>query len=565
MRVQLTRLTGVITLLDKEDTIYKNSVGVPQIVVEADLNSGESIYITYGTKDAVTGTFTADTRFSPLVMLDDGEAEYYSPIPSDILEEAGTWAFSLAIKTPILVSGVTRYKQSTSTVYEFEINDSLSSAEYESIEQTNVDILQGGIEENAGDIAALGGRMDTAEADIEELQTHVGTAEGNIESLDGRITELEEDITNINTDTQTRVDNAVSTHNTATGRHSTQFAGKVDKVTGSSLVPDTAKLSYDSHLSNTSNPHSVTKTQVGLGNCDNTSDANKPVSTAGQTALDFKVDKEGAVTGIKGNAEETYRTGNVNITAANIGTLTESEILALHENIPRAITFTDTAELTAWLAAEFEREDDILPTSRLIGDIFYTLADDEPDYWVSSLPLATIANLSEFKPDINLQDYIKSVNGLTPDENGAITIPEAVPTGEGQTDGLLTHEDKAKLNANTAAFTYELKTSYDAAQANVLESVSMAGTPLTITSKGVNIPLAVATGEGETNGVMSPAQVAKLSGIAENANNYSLPTMSADVAGGAKLGTGLSIADGVLNATATASGTSINVEIAEGF
>ena len=38
------------------------------------------------------------------------------------------------------------------------------------------------------------------------------------------------------------------------------------------------------------NPHSVTKTQVGLGNVDNTSDANKPVSTATQTALDLKYD-----------------------------------------------------------------------------------------------------------------------------------------------------------------------------------------------------------------------------------------------------------------------------------
>lgn len=45
------------------------------------------------------------------------------------------------------------------------------------------------------------------------------------------------------------------------------------------------------HTGNTNNPHSVTKSQVGLGNVDNTSDLNKPVSTAQQTALDKKVDK----------------------------------------------------------------------------------------------------------------------------------------------------------------------------------------------------------------------------------------------------------------------------------
>lgn len=43
-----------------------------------------------------------------------------------------------------------------------------------------------------------------------------------------------------------------------------------------------------SHGANTSNPHSVTKAQVGLSNVDNTADASKPVSTAIQTALDLK-------------------------------------------------------------------------------------------------------------------------------------------------------------------------------------------------------------------------------------------------------------------------------------
>jgi len=46
----------------------------------------------------------------------------------------------------------------------------------------------------------------------------------------------------------------------------------------------------DSHIASTSNPHPVTKSQVGLGNVDNTSDLNKPISTATQTALNNKSD-----------------------------------------------------------------------------------------------------------------------------------------------------------------------------------------------------------------------------------------------------------------------------------
>lgn len=52
-----------------------------------------------------------------------------------------------------------------------------------------------------------------------------------------------------------------------------------------SLVP---KEWVEIHSLNTSNPHSVTKTQVGLSNVDNTADTGKPVSTAQQTALDLK-------------------------------------------------------------------------------------------------------------------------------------------------------------------------------------------------------------------------------------------------------------------------------------
>lgn len=41
-----------------------------------------------------------------------------------------------------------------------------------------------------------------------------------------------------------------------------------------------------SHTSNISNPHSVTKAQVGLSNVDNTTDINKPLSTAQKTYID---------------------------------------------------------------------------------------------------------------------------------------------------------------------------------------------------------------------------------------------------------------------------------------
>lgn len=50
------------------------------------------------------------------------------------------------------------------------------------------------------------------------------------------------------------------------------------------------KINIENHIADTSNPHAVTKAQVGLGNVDNTSDIDKPISTATQTALNAKQD-----------------------------------------------------------------------------------------------------------------------------------------------------------------------------------------------------------------------------------------------------------------------------------
>ena len=47
--------------------------------------------------------------------------------------------------------------------------------------------------------------------------------------------------------------------------------------------------SLNDHKNNTSNPHNVTKEQIGLNNVDNTSDMDKPVSSEQQMAIDISI------------------------------------------------------------------------------------------------------------------------------------------------------------------------------------------------------------------------------------------------------------------------------------
>lgn len=58
-----------------------------------------------------------------------------------------------------------------------------------------------------------------------------------------------------------------------------------DEAATRAQVDTTVNAKVDSHIGNKSNPHGVTKAQVGLGNVNNTSDADKPVSTAQATAI----------------------------------------------------------------------------------------------------------------------------------------------------------------------------------------------------------------------------------------------------------------------------------------
>ena len=64
------------------------------------------------------------------------------------------------------------------------------------------------------------------------------------------------------------------------------------------------------HKNDSGNPHSTSKSQVGLGNVDNTSDANKPVSTAQQTALNLKQDSLGFVAENVANKATDFSTIN---------------------------------------------------------------------------------------------------------------------------------------------------------------------------------------------------------------------------------------------------------------
>ena len=125
----------------------------------------------------------------------------------------------------------------------------------------------------------------------------------------------------VSTAQQTAIDNAKSSANSYTDT----------KISEVQEVTESLKTSISNHTSNKSNPHGVTKAQVGLGNVDNTADASKPVSTAQQTAINS------AESNAKSYTDEKIAE-LINGAPSTLDTLKEiSDAMEEHENVVEAL------------------------------------------------------------------------------------------------------------------------------------------------------------------------------------------------------------------------------------
>ena len=167
------------------------------------------------------------------------------------------------------------------------------------------------------------------------------------------------------------------------------------------------------HITNKQNPHSVTKAQVGLGNVDNTSDADKPVSTAVQTELDKKTNS--AITDIDfanstvDNAIMTVdlangiTTSEKNITlpkasSTSAGIITSQESIKLNKILTNGNGTKFLADNGTYITVETEVNTEAVKTTNEIP--------------VAGGPLASLLNsagITSISSDTNLQDLFMTL------------------------------------------------------------------------------------------------------------------------------------------------------------
>lgn len=214
-------------------------------------------------------------------------------------------------------------------------NEAIATAKTELTTIINKEIS----DRKAADSAHFKELEDTMTAVIDNLEVRIQDTDGNLaKEVNDRKGEI------------TRVERLISDEAATRAQADTNVNAKVD-----------------SHIANKSNPHGVTKAQVGLGNVNNTSDADKPVSTAQATAI---ADAKAAGTNAQANLNtHTQNKSNPhNVTRDQLGMGTNSEIVFKKVSAPSGLWKESDERLKSFIKPLEHTLDEIcsIPTDSFI-------------------------------------------------------------------------------------------------------------------------------------------------------------------------------------------------------
>lgn len=170
----------------------------------------------------------------------------------------------------------------------------------------------------------------------------------------------------------------------------------------------------------------ITKSMVGLGAVDNTSDANKPVSTATQTALDLKIDENTPITG----ATKTLITYDVNglvtagadATTADIADSSNKRYVTnAHLTLLGNTSGTNTGDqdlssyaTTSAVAAGYQPLDSDLTDLAALAPLDNDIVQRKAGAWTNRTPVQVKTDLALTKTDVGLANVDNTADSGKP-------------------------------------------------------------------------------------------------------------------------------------------------------
>jgi hypothetical protein len=281
-------------------------------------------------------------------------------------------------------------------------------------------------------------------------------------------------------------------------------------TTSITVTSDTATVS----VATTSQPVSVVeenatftintisnKTDVGLGNVDNTSDANKPVGTATQTALDTKLNKSGGtMTGALTLAADP---------AANLQAATKQYVDSQVTAVPVITSTDDVSEGSVNLYFTTSAFD-----TRLATKTTTNVAEGSNQYFTTARARASISGTGSitYNSTTGVISYTGGANPVTTDE-----LPEGT-TNKYYTDTRVNSAFDTRLATKTTSNLNEgTNLYYTSARANTDFDTRLATKATTNLAEGTNLYYTSARANSDFDGRLATKSTTNL---AEGTNLY---------------------------------------------
>lgn len=237
------------------------------------------------------------------------------------------------------------------------------------------------------------------------------------------------------------------------------YAGNVKGADGKLNTSDTAAMlkPYFTSINLKANIESptftgtvsgITKAMVGLGNVDNTADANKPVSTATQAALDLKANATDVTTALalKANAADVT---TVLALKANAADVTAALDLKVDKVSGKALSTNDftTAEKTKLAAITGTNTgDQDLSALAVAADVSAALALKEILANKSNSVSADGASIIKYPSVKSVKDYVDSIIAAIPAPRPTALATDEFTASAGQTSFTLNHIPASKVS-----------------------------------------------------------------------------------------------------------------------
>ena len=351
----------------------------------------------------------------------------------------------------------------------------------------------------------------------------------------------------ISTATQSALDSLSTEISNETTRAKAIEEELSEDITNESLratkAENTITSNLTAHTTNTNNPHNVTKSQIGLGNVDNTADLNKPISTATQNALNNKADKATTLAGY--GITDAYTKSEIDSKISSVykfkGSVEDVEDLPADGNtVGDVYNVVITGDNYAWTEDGWDK---------LAGDVDltpYLLKTEAEDTYAKVSSLSTVATSGSYNDLLNKPTIPTTTNELT-NNSGFIT---------NSVNNLTNYTLTSSLSDVALSGNYEDLSNTPSIPTNVSDLTNDSGyitnTVNNLTNYTLSSNLSTVATSGSYNDLENKPTIP---------TEYILPTASNTVLGGVKVdgSTITATTEGVITATSATKGANFYI------